>query len=89
MTTTISAAPFEAPANDTLWAAIIDGEPRPAIGGGTFAVSNPATGETIALVADCDAHATARRSRRRIGRWRDGAASRPLSVGQSCGAGTN
>ena len=58
MTTTISAAPFEAPANGTLWAAIIDGEPRPAIGGGTFAVSNPATGETIALVADCDAHDT-------------------------------
>ena len=60
-------------ADQKLWQAIIDGEPRAASGGRTFAVINPATGETIASVSDCshdDALAAINAAHRALPEWR-------------------
>ncbi|MBO82281.1 NAD-dependent succinate-semialdehyde dehydrogenase [Citromicrobium bathyomarinum] len=60
-------------ADQQSWQAFVDGEPRAAAGGKTFAVLNPATGETIASVADCsheDALAAIDAAQRALADWR-------------------
>jgi len=60
-------------ADQQVWQAIVDGESRDASGGKTFAVLNPATGETIASVADCsheDALAAIDAAHRALPAWR-------------------
>ena len=60
-------------ADQQLWLALVDGEDREATSGKTFAVVNPATGATIAEVADCthdDAVAAIDAAHRALPAWR-------------------
>ncbi len=66
---------------------LIGGEWRDASGGGTLAVEDPATGETLVEVADAHARRRRRRARRRgRGPGRVGARIRRASAARSCGA---